>query len=69
MILSEQLLLELKMELKNINEKIDVYKSGTCPTCDTKLNDKEHKHNLEDIENQKEYVYFLLLYRKGFQKY
>jgi len=48
-----QEILELKMELKNINEKINVYKSGICPTCDTKLNDSKHKHNLKDIENQK----------------
>jgi len=46
-------ILEEKMELKNIDEKINVYKSGTCPTCDTKLTDNEHKHNLEDIEKQK----------------
>ena len=48
-----QELFENKMELKNINEKINVYKSGICPTCDTKLDDNDHKHNLKGIENQK----------------
>jgi len=52
----EQDLLENKMELKNINEKLIVYKSGTCPVCDTKLDDTEHKHNLEDIENNKNLI-------------
>lgn len=49
-------ILEEKMELKNINEKINVYISGTCPVCDTKLDDNEHKHNLEDIENKKNII-------------
>jgi DNA sulfur modification protein DndD len=48
-----QELLEEKLELKNINEKIKVYLSGTCPVCDTKLNDTDHKHNLTEIEESK----------------
>lgn len=52
----EQELLENKMELKNINEKLNVYKSGTCPVCNTKLNDTEHQHDLEDIENSKNLI-------------
>lgn len=45
-----QELFEYKLELKNINEKIRVYKTGVCPVCDTKLDDDEHEHNLNDIE-------------------
>lgn len=41
-------IIEIKIELKSINEKIMVYKSGTCPVCDSNLK-VGHKHNLEDI--------------------
>jgi DNA repair exonuclease SbcCD ATPase subunit len=51
-----QELLEEKLELKNTNEKIEVYNSGICPVCDTTLNDNEHKHNLKSIENNKKEI-------------
>lgn len=51
---TSQDILENKLELRNINEKIKVYNSGICPVCDTKLNDSEHKHNLQDIKNKKD---------------
>ncbi len=49
-------ILENKMELKNVNEKLNIYKSGTCPVCNTKLDNNEHKHNLKDIETQKNII-------------
>jgi DNA repair exonuclease SbcCD ATPase subunit len=42
-------LFELKVELKNLDDKIIVYKSGICPVCDSDLNDTNHQHNLNDI--------------------
>jgi DNA repair exonuclease SbcCD ATPase subunit len=45
---------ELKVELKNLEDKINVYKSGICPICDSNLNDTNHQHNFNDIlEKQK----------------
>lgn len=41
-------IIEVKIEIKSINEKIKVYKSGTCPVCDSNLK-VGHKHNLDDI--------------------
>jgi len=45
-------ILKDKLDLKNINEKIEVYKSGICPICDTVLNNSEHEHNLENLKNE-----------------
>lgn len=45
---------ELKVNIKNINEKNKIYESGICPFCDTILNDNSHQHNLNEIiEKQK----------------
>lgn len=45
---------ELKVELKNLEDKINVYKSGICPMCDSDLKDTNHQHNFNDIlEKQK----------------
>lgn len=45
---------ELKVELKNLEDKINVYKSGICPICDSNLKDTNHQHNFNDIlEKQK----------------
>jgi DNA sulfur modification protein DndD len=45
---------ELKVELKNLEDKINVYKSGICPICDSDLKDTNHQHNFNDIlEKQK----------------
>lgn len=49
-------ILEDKVELKHIDEKIEVYHSGVCPVCDTKLDDTKHKHNLNSIENKREEI-------------
>jgi DNA repair exonuclease SbcCD ATPase subunit len=48
---------EVKVELKNIKEKLDVYKSGFCPVCSTNLTDETHLHDLSNIElNHNNYV-------------
>jgi DNA repair exonuclease SbcCD ATPase subunit len=46
-------LIELKIELKNINEKLKIYKSGKCPLCGTNLEDEKHKHDLTNITTSK----------------
>jgi len=49
-------IIEIKVEIKNIEDKLEVYKSGVCPLCDTNLKDENHKHDLSDITNKlKEY--------------
>ena len=45
-------ILEIKVEIKSIEEKIKVYESGICPVCNTNLKDKEHLHNLSDINSE-----------------
>lgn len=39
--------------LKEINNKIDIFNSGTCPICETVLDVNHKKHRLEDLENEK----------------
>jgi DNA sulfur modification protein DndD len=52
----EKDIFELKVEIKNIEEKLKVYKSGTCPVCNTILTDETHLHDLSNIEDKnKEY--------------
>jgi len=47
-------ILEIKIEIKNLNEKLKVYKSGVCPTCSTILKDNtKHEHNLSNILEEK----------------
>lgn len=55
-----QSILEYRVELKHIDEKISVYLSGTCPVCDTKLTDNKHKHNLAEIENKRKELVSLI---------
>jgi DNA repair exonuclease SbcCD ATPase subunit len=38
--------------LKHIIEKIKIFKSGICPTCDTILEKNHTKHKLEDLEKE-----------------
>jgi DNA repair exonuclease SbcCD ATPase subunit len=49
-------ILEIKVEIRSIEEKLKVYKSGICPMCNTELNDEKHLHDLTDINSKyKEY--------------
>jgi DNA repair exonuclease SbcCD ATPase subunit len=43
-------ILEIKVEIKNIQEKLTVYESGICPLCSSDLNDEKHLHDLSDIQ-------------------
>lgn len=42
-------IVEIKVNLKNINEKVKVYESGTCPMCDSYLKDNDHIHILNKL--------------------
>lgn len=44
----------LEVEVENIEEKIELYNNGTCPTCETNLTGDEHKEHLEKLENELE---------------
>lgn len=44
-------LLEIKVEVKNIEEKIRIYSSGICPLCNTNLLDDTHMHDLSDLNS------------------
>jgi len=47
---------ELKVEIKNIEEKLKIYNSGSCPLCNSDLTDETHLHDLSDINSKyKEY--------------
>jgi len=48
---------ELKVELKNLEDKINVYKSGICPICDSDLKDTNHQHNFNDILEKQKNLY------------
>lgn len=49
-------IVEIKVEIKNLEEKLKIYNSGVCPLCNTSLNDEEHLHDLSDIKSKyKEY--------------
>lgn len=45
-------ILEVKVNIKSIKEKIDVYNSGTCPVCSTILTDNSHLHDLSEINKK-----------------
>ncbi len=45
-------ILEIKVEIKNIEEKIRIYSSGFCPLCNTNLNDDVHLHDLSDLNSK-----------------
>lgn len=42
-------ILEVKVEIKNIEQKLNVYGLGICPVCNTILTDEKHLHDLSDI--------------------
>ena len=42
-------ILEIKVEIRNIEDKLKVYQSGVCPVCNTNLTDETHQHDLSDI--------------------
>jgi DNA repair exonuclease SbcCD ATPase subunit len=45
-------ILEIKVEIKNIEEKIGIYSSGFCPLCNTNLIDDTHLHDLSDLNSK-----------------
>ena len=45
-------ILEIKVEIRSIEEKLKVYKSGICPVCNTNLTDEGHLHDLSDITSK-----------------
>jgi len=45
-------IIEIKFEIKNIEEKLEIYESGTCPLCSTNLSDENHKHDLSKINSK-----------------
>jgi len=42
-------ILELKVDIRNIEDKLKVYESGICPVCNTDLKDEKHLHDLSDF--------------------
>ena len=40
--------------LKEIMKKIEIFKSGVCPVCDTILDQDHKKHKLEDLEKEQQ---------------
>jgi hypothetical protein len=47
-----QLISDKKAALKEATRKIELYKQGVCPTCDTEFTDDKHKHKLQEFENE-----------------
>lgn len=47
-------ILEIKIEIRNIEEKLKVYESGICPVCSTDLTDEKHLHDISDINIKQE---------------
>lgn len=47
-------ILEIKVEIRSISEKLDVYESGICPVCNTNLKDEKHLHDLSDITSKQD---------------
>ena len=45
-------ILEIKVEVRSLEEKLNVYKSGICPVCNTNLTDEMHLHDLSDITSK-----------------
>jgi len=45
-------ILEIKVDVKNSNNKLNIYNSGSCPVCGTELNDEKHLHDLSDIKSE-----------------
>jgi len=44
----------LEVEIENIEEKIELYNNGICPTCNTDLTGHKHKNHLNELEEQLE---------------
>lgn len=45
-------ILEVKVDIRNIEDKLKVYESGTCPVCNTDLKDEKHLHDLSDFHQK-----------------
>ena len=45
-------ILEIKVELRSIEDKLKVYESGICPVCSSDLTDETHLHDLSDINSK-----------------
>ena len=45
-------ILETKVDIRNIEEKLKVYQSGICPLCSSNLKDEKHLHDLSDINSK-----------------
>jgi DNA repair exonuclease SbcCD ATPase subunit len=45
-------ILEIKVDIRNIEDKLKVYESGVCPVCNTDLNDEKHLHDLSDFHSK-----------------
>ena len=45
-------ILEIKVDIRNIEKKLKVYKSGICPLCSSDLKDEKHLHDLSDINSK-----------------
>ena len=43
---------EIKIEIRNLDDKLKVYESGICPVCSTDLKDEKHLHDLSDINSK-----------------
>ena len=47
-------ILEIKVEIRSIEEQIRVYESGVCPVCSSDLKDEKHLHDLSDITSRQD---------------
>jgi len=47
-------IIEIKVDFRNIQEKLKVYESGICPLCNTNLSDEKHLHDLSDIYSKQD---------------
>ena len=45
-------ILEIKVEIRSIEEQIRVYETGICPVCSSDLKDEKHLHDLSDITSK-----------------
>lgn len=47
-------IIEIRIEIKSLTEKIKIYKSGSCPNCNSNLNDHDHLNILNNIVSKSE---------------
>lgn len=47
-------IIEIRIEIKSLTEKIKIYKSGSCPNCNSNLNDHNHLNILNNIVSKSE---------------